>query len=76
MHGADNIGWGNAMSQADRIRQFALQHVVEPARAQNRSEIEIRAGDLHKEMGLSNALPAVCSAIGSRRFEEEAGITQ
>jgi hypothetical protein len=63
------------MTQADRIRQFALDHLVRPARAAGRAEIIIRAGDIHSEMRLSNAMPAVCSAIGSKQFEELAHVT-
>ena len=32
-------------------------------------------GDVHREMGLFSAMPAVCSAIGSRKFEEASGAT-
>lgn len=62
------------MNQADRIRQTALEIYIHPARAAGRSDVIIRAGDLHSEMKLSNAMPAVCSAIGSRKFEALAGI--
>src|ERR1700680_2972997 len=63
------------MSQADRIRQFALDHYVAPARGGGRFEITIRAGDVHQAMGLANAMPAVCSAIGSNRFNELPSVT-
>lgn len=63
------------MTQADRIRQFALDHLVRPARTAGRIEIVIRPGDIHSEMRLSNAMPAVCSAIGSKKFEELARVT-
>jgi hypothetical protein len=63
------------MTQADRISQFALDHYVAPARAAGRVEITIRAGDLHQAMGLSNPMPAVCSAIGSSKFNEPAQVT-
>jgi uncharacterized protein DUF6884 len=63
------------MTQANRIRQFALDHFVAPARAEGRSEITIRAGDVHQVMDLANAMPAVCSAIGSNKFEELARAT-
>jgi hypothetical protein len=62
------------MNQANRIRQFAIDHYIAPARAAGRMEITIRAGDIHKDMGLTNAMPAVCSAIGSRKFDELAGV--
>ncbi len=31
-------------------------------------EVTIRAGDVHKAINLSNAYPAICSALGSERF--------
>lgn len=64
------------MIQANRIRQFTLDHYVAPARAEGRAEIIIRAGDVHQAMGLTNAMPAVCSAIGSKKIDEFAGVTR
>lgn len=60
-------------SQADRIRTFVVDRYIEPARLGSVSRVKVRAGDVHKEMGLQNALPAVCSAIGSALFERQAG---
>jgi hypothetical protein len=63
------------MTQADRIRQFAVDHYILPARAQGRVEITIRAGDVHRAMGLTNHYPAVCNAIGYQKFFEMARVT-
>jgi hypothetical protein len=63
------------MTQADRIRQFALDRYVVPARTKNAADVVIRAGDVHREMALFSAMPAVCSAVGSRKFEEVSGAT-
>ncbi len=63
------------MTQAERIRQFALNHYVAPARAAGHGTITIRAGDVHREMGLVNATPAVCSAIGNTKFAQIAHVT-
>jgi len=63
------------MNQADRIRQYALEHYVLPARAQGRTEITIRAGDVHRAMGLRDAMPSVCNAIGFRKFFDLACVT-
>jgi hypothetical protein len=63
------------MTQADRVRQFALDRYVVPARTRNAADVVIRAGDVHREMALFSAMPAVCSAIGSRKFEEVSGAT-
>ena len=63
------------MTQADRIREFVRDHYITPARAEGRAEITVRAGDIHRSMGLSNAMPAVCSAIGSNKFNEFARVS-
>ncbi|HEY3939500.1 MAG TPA: Swt1 family HEPN domain-containing protein [Bryobacteraceae bacterium] len=61
--------------QADRIRQFAFEQYVCPARQDGRREVTIRAGDVHRQMGLTSAMPAVCSAIGGKQFAELAKAT-
>lgn len=55
--------------QADRIRAFVARRIAAPAHAAGRSRFLVRAGDVHRAMGLFNALPSICSAIGSRKFE-------
>lgn len=61
-------------SQADRIRRFALDTVVVPARERGDAETELVTGDIHRAMGLDNAMPAVCSALGGDRFERLANV--
>jgi hypothetical protein len=56
------------------LGRFVLDSYVTPARAQGHIKITIRAGDVHQAMGLANAMPAVCSAIGSHKFEEFARV--
>jgi hypothetical protein len=69
-------GWaGSAGTQADRIRHFVRDCHVVPARRSGLAEITVRAGDVHRDMGLANAMPAVCSAIGSNRFAQLADVT-
>ncbi|WP_292531565.1 DUF6884 domain-containing protein [Mesorhizobium sp.] len=62
------------MSQADRIRNFVIEAYLEPSRKRGLDQIELRAGDIHRAMELKNAMPAVCSAIGSTKFEVQAGV--
>jgi 5-methylcytosine-specific restriction protein B len=62
-------------TQADRIRHFVLDHYITPARGKGHSTVTIRAGDVHREMCLANAMPAVCGAIGTKKFEEFAGVS-
>jgi hypothetical protein len=61
-------------TQADRIRQFARDQYVAAARRDGLTETTIRAGDVHREMGLANAMPAVCGAIGGKKFEHVAHV--
>ena len=56
------------MILADRIRQYALEKYVEPARRNGRSEVTIRAGDVHNDMELVDRMPAVCDAINATKF--------
>ena len=67
-------GAGMAGSDADRIRQYALEHFVQPARDNGESSVTIRAGDLHNALGLSNAHANVCQALRGRLFRNLAGV--
>ena len=59
------------MALADRIREFADEHYVRPARGRGERQFTIRAGDLHDDMGLQARLPAVSAALGANKFEDE-----
>ncbi|WP_292083490.1 MULTISPECIES: AAA family ATPase [unclassified Brevundimonas] len=67
-------GAGTAESDAGRIRRFALEHFVEPARAGGKATVSLRAGDLHNALGLSNAHANVCQALRGRLFRSLAGV--
>jgi len=59
------------MTQADSIRAFVDGTYLAPIR-QSRlgGTILVRAGDVHKAMGLHNRMPAVCSALDAKKFSE------
>ena len=59
---------------ADEIREFVFKEFIEPARKQSKKTVVIRAGDIHKMMGLSDRMPAVCAALGSNKFENQFNI--
>lgn len=63
------------MTQADHIRQFILEHYINPARASDWKEVTIRAGGVHKEMGLSSRMPAVCSVLAGRKLCDLASLS-
>lgn len=62
------------MSQAALIRACAKERFVEPARAKNRETVVIEAGDIGRELGLSNRMPNICNALQTRKFLEMAGV--
>ena len=53
---------------ADAIRAFTCRRYIEPARWRGDTRVEIRMGDVHRDMGLKDRLPAVCSAIQAEKF--------
>lgn len=58
------------MRLADEIRTFICEEYISHARNEGKKEISIRAGDIHQAMGLSNRMPAVCSALKSKNLRE------
>jgi hypothetical protein len=62
------------MTLAERIRQFAFENYVAPMRDRPNAEIRIRAGDVHKGMGLGGRMPAVCGALDTTIFRREYGL--
>ncbi len=58
------------MTQADRIRDFVKSNYIDPARAKGQDTVSVRSGDVHFAMSLSQRYPAVCSALGSNKFEQ------
>ncbi|WP_352635389.1 AAA family ATPase [Mesorhizobium sp. M0496] len=60
--------------QADLIREHLIERYVDPARRRGDPTITIRAGDVHKELGLSNQMPNVCQVIEKKKFREIAGL--
>jgi MoxR-like ATPase len=62
------------ISDADRIRLCARNYYVEPARDNVAAEVAIRASDLSRDMGLRDAFPAICSALGGEKFQNLANV--
>jgi len=57
-------------SNADIIRDFAGRF-VEEARKEGQSVVTILAGQIVKDLNLNNRVPAVCSALASKRFQQQ-----
>src|SRR3546814_5034823 len=60
--------------QADRIRLCARNYYVDPAREAGVAAVSICAGTLSRDMGLHDAFPAICSALGSEKFQQWAQV--
>ena len=56
---------------ADTIRLHAETEYVQVARRKGLSRIQIRVGDVHRELKLKNRVPNVSSALRSRIFLEK-----
>lgn len=62
------------MEGADRIRLCALNYFIEPARENAAREVSIRAGDLAAAIGLKDAFPNICQALGGKKFQKLAQV--
>jgi len=64
----------SAPSGSDAIRRHAYEKYVLHAQRRKEKIISIKVGDVHREMGLSNRVPLVCAALGSKKFLQEHGL--
>jgi 5-methylcytosine-specific restriction protein B len=62
-------------SMADQIRAHVNEAFIKPARAAGLRTVSVRAGDVHKDLGLENRMPAVCSALDGAKFQDMYGVT-
>ena len=59
---------------ADRIRQHVRLRIVEPARQAGVQKVTVRAGAVVRELDVRDRAPAVCSALASKKFLDQAGV--
>ena len=59
---------------ADRIRQYVLEHYIEPGREEGRKQAEVLVRDVNTALGLKEAWPNICQALAGRKFRELAKI--
>jgi hypothetical protein len=55
-------------------RKYVIEKYVRPALERGDKTIEVRIGNVLKELGWSNRTPSVFSTLSSRQFQEEAGV--
>ena len=62
------------MTTAEHIRWYVIKHHIAPARAAGREVVSIRLGDIRQKMELTTPLQSVRSALGTKLFQDEAGV--
>lgn len=62
------------LGPSDRVRDHVKRNYIDPAKKTGKKSMSIRAGDIHRELGFTRRIPVVCSALRSRKFQENCGI--
>jgi len=62
------------MSKADKIRLHGKKRYVMSARNRGDRRFSIQVGDVVRELGLIDRVPAVCSALKTGKFLKENGL--
>ncbi len=65
-----------AAKDADRIRQYVLEHYIEPAREEGRDHVDVLVRDVNEALGLKEAWPNICQALAGRMFQDMAQIPE
>lgn len=67
---------GGGDRDADRIRRYALDTFIDPARRRGDGSVAIRAGDVHNALRMSAAHANVCQALGGRKLRALANVSE
>ena len=59
-----------AAKDADRIRQYVIEHYIEPARDEGQLQVDVLVRDVNSALGLKEAWPNICQALGGRIFQD------
>lgn len=62
------------MSLSDATKRHVITKYVNPARTRGDRRLEVKVGNVVKELGLTNRTPSVFSTLSSRSFQREAGL--
>lgn len=55
-------------NDADRIREYVLEHYIEPARERDDEVVEVLVSDVNKALELNQAWPNICQALQGPKF--------
>ncbi len=59
---------------ADLIRQYVLEHYIQPAREEGRGQAEVLVSDVNTALDLNEGWPNICQALAGRKFQELARV--
>lgn len=59
---------------ADRIRQYVLEHYIETARDEGRETVDVLVSDVNRALNLNQAWPNICQALAGKIFLEQADL--
>lgn len=62
------------MAPTDVTKRHVIANYVEPALLKGEKTIQIRVGNVLKELGWTNRTPSVFSTLSSQAFQKEAGL--
>lgn len=62
------------MAPTETTRQYVIKSYVQPARSRGQKTVQVRVGNVLKELGWTNRTPSVFSTLGSLSFQRQAGL--
>jgi hypothetical protein len=62
------------MKPTEQTKRHVIARYVQPARSKGEKTIQVRVGNVQKELGWTNRTPSVFSTLSSREFQQEAGV--
>ncbi len=62
------------MKPTEQTKKHVISTYVEPARQKGEKTIQVRVGNVQKELGWTNRTPSVFSTLSSKEFQQEAGL--
>jgi hypothetical protein len=71
MHKGGAVHSTTSISDSDLVRQHAAEVYLSAARRRGDRTLTINVGTVHKALALSNRVPLVCAALGSKKFLTE-----
>jgi hypothetical protein len=62
------------MKPTDQTKAHLISTYVKPARLKGEKTIQVKVGNVQKELGWTNRTPSVFSTLSSKEFQKEAGV--